>query len=592
MDKKIKKQGILNIIRIKLGDMCSKPTIILAIIGFIIPIYVRGIVMYQSNIERQVYRIFTSPTNIDVFGLSKARLLIALTILLGIHLLWLLLKDKIKLRLSWNFLFILLFVLSIGVSICTSEFKDISLIGFSDRYEGVLVYLNYIILIIITYILAKKIKDVELILKGILLSVVPILIYSIFRLNGVDLILSKATQGFMFDLNSNEYYGQIEQFLSKYRANRSAGFKFISGTLFNPNYLGVYSVVVFYIGTGFYCFKEKLKVKGLYLLLTLISFFLLILSGSKSGLYILICMFILYFFLEMFRTKGRALITLMTLVMTCIFIFITMNVITQGKIYNKFFEVSKENFSVQTDNEELNNKVVSIDIKETETIITDKVSQITIINDNGVPKVKSEDIFNKYKQWEVDFNENILIIRHYGNRAYFGVLQDGRIGVYGPVGLIDYVPKPKELLINGHLFTSRGIIWSNTIELIGKRPWTGYGADTYTIYQPYDEVVNRMNYSGSTTKLSINPHNMYLLLAYNFGVPGLLFFIIFVGSILIKGIIIYIKNKEKRHYIQLVMIPLIVFLAMGLINDTIVGIGVILYILIGIANVSIYKILK
>ncbi len=54
--------------------------------------------------------------------------------------------------------------------------------------------------------------------------------------------------------------------------------------------------------------------------------------------------------------------------------------------------------------------------------------------------------------------------------------------------------------------------------------------------------------------------------------------------------ILYVKKKDKRMELQIVLIPLIAFLLSSIINDTIVGTGVVLYCLLGLAAVVVGKI--
>jgi O-antigen ligase len=95
-------------------------------------------------------------------------------------------------------------------------------------------------------------------------------------------------------------------------------------------------------------------------------------------------------------------------------------------------------------------------------------------------------------------------------------------------------------------------------------------------------VINAFNYTSSTTSIAVNPHSLYLLLTFNFGLVGLFIFLIMVGVPLVRLLTQYIKSPEKRLYIRSIATPLVVFLTLGLSNDTIIGTGVILYLLIGV----------
>ncbi len=92
----------------------NQKVFVLSLIGFILPIYVRGIAIDQSDIEIEVLKSITTPFNIDIFGASKARMLLFLVLLLTVQFLFLFLKDKISLKLHWSFIFVGIYVFGIA----------------------------------------------------------------------------------------------------------------------------------------------------------------------------------------------------------------------------------------------------------------------------------------------------------------------------------------------------------------------------------------------------------------------------------------------------------------------------------------------
>ena len=563
------------------------PTMILAMIGFMIPLYVRGIIMEQSDIEMVAFLRPNSPFVIDLFSASKFKMLTFLIILLGIHFLFLFLTRHISIQLPKAMLFVVLFYGIILISTFYSEHKHVAKMGFTERYEGMHTYTYYILLIVLTYFLARKWKDIALIYQGLLFGMIPIVIIGILQANDIFPIISKVAEPFMFGLNDASFDGQIQSFLVKHREDFREGFNFITTTLYNQNYVGVYATTIFFVGLGLQSIVAQRFKKSFYQILVGLSFLLLLLSGSKAGFYVWIVGFSLFFLLEVCEKKKQGFISMLTITLLCSIVFFSLNTLTHGAIYRKFFHVptrslviqDQENTSISIANE---NPIISIDVLGDQTIIRDSIEEAILVNEDGIPLVQNKEKVDS-SVWKFGYHGDILIVKHNGKKAYFKALSDGKVGVFGPRGVIEYVPEPKDLLLNGYLFSSRGIIWSRAIELIKERPLLGYGADTFAIYHPYDDVINSMNFSRETVAIAINPHSMYLLLGVNFGIFGLLVFLSFMVYIFMKGAYVYWKHKKARSLIKMTLFPLLAFLTMALTNDTMISIGVVLYLLIGVA---------
>lgn len=67
--------------------------------------------------------------------------------------------------------------------------------------------------------------------------------------------------------------------------------------------------------------------------------------------------------------------------------------------------------------------------------------------------------------------------------------------------------------------SSRGYIWSETLDLIKQKPLTGYGQDTLAYYFPQNDI-KKVAGIGSYNLLITKPHNAYLGIAYGSGIPA------------------------------------------------------------------------
>ncbi len=281
----------------------------------------------------------------------------------------------------------------------------------------------------------------------------------------------------------------------------------------------------------------------------------------------------------------------MVILVMCSSLFAVTDKMTNGEMQRMFLHVSEESLQIdrelKSDKQEL---IRSIKILEEVTVISDDSTSIEVRKFMDKPAVDIHTLLNADSRWSFDYNGDIFIVKHYGNVINLGITSDGRIGVYGSGGITDYIPEPEPLLINGHLFTFRGLNWSNTLNLIFERPFIGYGADTLAIYQrDAANVIDNINYAHHSGSRALNPHNMYLQIWYNFGIFGLIGFLGFVLMIFIFGFIQFFKEEESREVLTMTMYPVAAFLIAGMLNDTIVGTGVILYLLLGLAAVAVFK---
>jgi O-antigen ligase len=130
----------------------------------------------------------------------------------------------------------------------------------------------------------------------------------------------------------------------------------------------------------------------------------------------------------------------------------------------------------------------------------------------------------------------------------------------------------------------RVYIWNETLKLIQKKTFTGYGQDTLSYYFPQNDI-NKIAGLGTYNTLISKPHNLYLGIAYGSGIPAMLtllylFFMHFyrTGQYLIKA--------ERNHTVILPAALFLFFCAFTvqwLFNDSVIGSAAIFWTLLGIS---------
>lgn len=134
---------------------------------------------------------------------------------------------------------------------------------------------------------------------------------------------------------------------------------------------------------------------------------------------------------------------------------------------------------------------------------------------------------------------------------------------------------------NKHLFTDRGYVWFHTTQLIKENHLMGYGPDNLYYAFPH-ESPDAQQYSDG--QLFDKPHNMYLQMAFDTGLVGLVGFI----YLLVMCLLALVKSSEvepesmKWVYTRASMLVVIAYMVQGLVNDNHLSIQPILYTVLGV----------
>jgi O-antigen ligase len=107
------------------------------------------------------------------------------------------------------------------------------------------------------------------------------------------------------------------------------------------------------------------------------------------------------------------------------------------------------------------------------------------------------------------------------------------------------------------------------VPLIVKKPYFGYGADTFAIYFPQIDLIGRVSLLNDFDTIVEKPHNLFLSLLFNFGIFG------FTGFV---GLSILAMITLKNIYLSA---SLLGFVMAGIMNDSVVGVTYMFFVLMG-----------
>ena len=132
--------------------------------------------------------------------------------------------------------------------------------------------------------------------------------------------------------------------------------------------------------------------------------------------------------------------------------------------------------------------------------------------------------------------------------------------------------------------SGRVYIWSETLKLIKERPLTGYGPDTLSYYFPQNDINKIANMDTYDTLIS-KPHNMFIGVAYGYGVPALLIIIalFLIHTYYTVRHLLAAEKNEDIIFPAALFIFFCTYIIQGLFNDSVIGSAAIFWMLFGVA---------
>ncbi len=477
-----------------------------------------------------------------------------------------------------------------------SSYKSIALIGFVDRYEGMLVLLSYLAILFLAYNTIDNEKHVKWILAAFSISAIAMLIIGASQFIGADILTTTFAKKIIL-------HGQYENLADSLNFT-FADSKSVYATLYNTNYVGVYMTMLFSLMTSLFILTKDLKWRIFFLAISVASFLMLLGSKSKAGL--LAMFFFLFLALVFFR--KQIIPNWKAFTATAILIIIALvgvNMASNGAVFSRLTSGVKSLISkTEADFQD----IVLID--ETATIeFTDYTMTIVMAEDGLLVFDTNEELLDL----EVDPDNNIIRpIESPYNKHYFqskkhkgDIVLETTINTNLGEGTIRFIRKDGIMMVLGYygelltdikapsfgfkgkenMATNRGYIWSRSIPLLKDTILIGHGPDTYAIYFPNNDFVGKfIGFKGANTIVD-KPHNLYLQIAINTGVLSLIAFLTLMLTYIISSFKAYFKKESYAGIMESaglgIFMAISMYLFTGLSNDSIVSVAPIFWILLG-----------
>ena len=240
-------------------------------------------------------------------------------------------------------------------------------------------------------------------------------------------------------------------------------------------------------------------------------------------------------------------------------------------------------------------------IKETAGVNTE-LRNLEIYAQNGkklktavkeVPSTKTEFLTVDEKGYEgiVCYKqENVLMVDFgYEQPIPFYITDKGFFLVGKDETFVEKIPQPQITGMEKYydFATGRGYTWVQSIPMLKKCAVLGTGVGTFAYNFKQNEAVGLINTHGSSLFVIDKPHSWYIQMAVNSGVLSVLLFIAMYIILLIKIIKSQIKNYNKNIEADIFKIAVLTgitaFMITGLVNDSVVSVNPLFWIMYGLA---------
>ncbi|MGI6084164.1 MAG: O-antigen ligase family protein [Acetivibrionales bacterium] len=559
----------------------------------IIPLIVFSKFVKLSEIEMKSW--IGEQIHADFFSYYKSQWLIVFTVMALVFLLAYLILKGLKLERSFLYIPTAVYAGLIVLSAVTSKYPDTAFKGFPGRYEGMLVLLCYLLLMLVVFNLVKTEKQIKFLLGALLISVAIICIIGLFQFFGMDLFKSDFGKKLILP---KEYY--------QFKDNVNFRFEdtYVYSTLSNPNYVGSYTALLIPVAVVFMALSKKmyLRIGGTALTgLLLINLFG---SRSRAGLIALAATAVvaaILFRKAIFKRKLLASAVAIGMVV----LFFGANFALKGALIDRIVT----EFSLMTSNEAQafdiqdikfeNNKVSIISASKTLTM-ENRDDDLFFYDTNGneiKPTMKrSENITSisfsdpSYKDYSLTVKGRVITVNREGMIFQLKGKDNGFmfIGVNGDE--TDNIVKPASFGFAGkeRLGSARGYIWSRSMPLLRNALILGYGPDTFVIEFPQNDYIGKLRAYGTAHMIVDKPHNIYLQIAMNTGVLSLLSVLVLFGFYIIQSLKLYIKDINSSFASITgagIFLAVFGYLAAGVFNDSMVAVTPIFWVLLGLGFV-------
>lgn len=495
------------------------------------------------------------------------------------------------------------------ISAFTSIDMHYSFSGIFDQFEAVWMLLGYALLVYYAFFTIKTEKALRCMIPWFNTGVTLMSLLGILQITGHDPLFNETFQKLIF-INDPGWIGKIAP-------SFGSGRPYLS--LYNPNYVGFYAVLVVPLLLILFIHTKRLPSKIAYGLLISVQIMILFASQSRAGIFVLLfALLLLLFYLRRYLMKNW--IPVIAILAIAIIAFIGYNALNQNILINRMLSM----FQLRDTNLDLEDIVTDKDVTiyykgnsihfsttpgETGhflfSVTDDGGKEIpytpsedgaaNVITDSRFPfqfgETATEDLTGFWVQTpKINMSEDDEVVTS-KIWTFTNTMVKNDTSYYCVSSITGKLFKMKKhekgipfLEKHATMANGRGFIWARTIPLLKKYFLFGSGPDTFTLAFPNDDLVGIMNgqHDGETVT---RPHCLYLQIAVQTGVPSLIAYLTFFFWYIGSSILLYRKQDFSKLLPKAgigILASVIGYLILGITNDSCIAVAPIFYILTGI----------
>lgn len=499
--------------------------------------------------------------------------------------------DKKEIKFIKIFIPLALYAVLALISTLTSPYRIYGFTGMFEQFENVFCLLGYALIVYYAFSIIQSEYELQLFINALAIGALILGLIGTLQAIGYDIFTTSWGKALIAekDINPNS----LELVFGKKRTY---------ATLYNPNYVGVYTSMIIPLYTALLFYTKFSYEYVLYLLVILSNLISMFGSQSKSGIVSIVASMLIVLLIMRKKILKRWFIILPIIASICI-AFLGINYIQQNAyikaIIHAFKTVSpatpalteiateKEYIKVVYNNSTLyvsqdNRSILSFcdssmnaipyhekeaeDSQSTLVLEDERFSDITPITYDD--EIVDFGLSIQGKLWYFSYDEETEQYRHYN-----------RYGRFSPIATA-----PSAVFTGYENFASkRGYLWSRTIPLLSNYIFLGSGADTFAIAFPQYDFVNAYNF-GYESELITKPHSLYLQIGVQTGIISLIALLVFYSWYFIQSIKLYINHSlhtKSSIYGMALFISSISFMISAISNDSSISVSPVFWCCIG-----------
>lgn len=500
------------------------------------------------------------------------------------------LADRILIRskkVRWKrWIPVMLYMALTALSAVCSINRTLSVKGMMEQYETVWVLCGYGITAFYCCQVVEKVEDAKVFLMAIAAGAALQGMLGIFQAAGMDILSTELGRALLTLGQGDEIRQSLEFGFARSGNNK------VYLSLYNPNYAGVYLVMVLPVLLSGPAWLAKKWEKRLCLLIGVVMLACLFMCGSKTGVLILVMVTLAAAACFIPRNRKTWMYAsggvLLGIVGIVAFDFAGNHelsksfVTTFTKIYynmNKM-EPMQDAVRIRYKGKNLDLSVEHTEYGDTLKVIENEQNRLPVYWDleEACFFIEGDEYLNL--RFDAYYENGCQYVVIDWKKAQWLFQKDGTepyvyINRYGKKDTIQNAPT----VLGGYerAFTGRGYLWGRIIPLLKERWLLGTGPDTFVVAFPQNDYLMRMNTSKRMLmEIPAKAHNMYLQSALQTGIFSLLCLLVFWRKYLAECI--SALRREKTRDCQWWMtfgltLGVLGYLLMGIFNDSVVAVA-------------------